>query len=69
MVPTDRELEVLGLVGDGLTTPAIAAELGIKTTTVESHVRSASRKLGARTRWQAATFGGRDGETVTGRVA
>ena len=48
-----REQTVLGLVGEGLTSTAIAERLGIATATVESHVRSARRKLGARTRRQA----------------
>ena len=50
-----REQEVLGLVAAGLTSRAIADELGIGAATVDSHLRSARQKLGARTRWQAAT--------------
>jgi len=50
---TSRERRILELVGDGCTSQAIAERLGISRFTVESHVRSAMRKLGARTRRQA----------------
>jgi DNA-binding CsgD family transcriptional regulator len=49
-----RESEVLELVGRGLTTHAISARLGIADSTVETLIRSAMRRLGARTRRQAA---------------
>jgi DNA-binding NarL/FixJ family response regulator len=51
---TGREEAVLELVGAGRTTPAIAAELGVEPSTVESFVRSAMRKLGSETRVAAA---------------
>ncbi len=51
---TPREFEVLGLVADGLTTTTIAHRLGLQRSTVESHVVSARRKLGASTRAQVA---------------
>lgn len=54
---TLREREVLGLVGDGISNAEIARRLGIGMPTVERLVRSASRKLGARTRAQAAALG------------
>lgn len=47
-----RELEVLGWVAMGRRAYEIAAELGIASTTVESHVRSAMRKVGARSQAQ-----------------
>jgi PAS domain S-box-containing protein len=47
-----RELEVLGWVALGRRAYEIAAELGIASTTVESHVRSAMRKVGARSQAQ-----------------
>ena len=53
---TGREREVLECVAAGLRTPEIAARLGVGTTTVESFVRRATRKLGARTRVQAAAI-------------
>lgn len=49
-----REEQVLMLVGDGHASASIAALLGIDRTTVDSHVLSARRKLGARSRREAA---------------
>ncbi len=49
-----RELEVLDLVGEGLTNPQIAARLVLSARTVEHHVASARRKLGAASRGEAA---------------
>lgn len=43
-----REREVLQLMADGLATRKIAQELGISYSTVRTHVRSISTKLGAR---------------------
>ena len=50
---TPREREVLDLVAQGLTTPRIANELGIRPSTVRTHVEHAREKLGARTRAEA----------------
>lgn len=47
---TDREHEVLELIGAGCTTPAIARRLGIAESTVETHVKHAKMKLGVTTR-------------------
>jgi DNA-binding CsgD family transcriptional regulator len=49
-----REREVLELVAGGLTSGEIAERLGLARSTVETHVRGAMTKLGARTRLQAA---------------
>ncbi len=49
-----RQREVLTLVGGGCTSREIAARLGVALSTVDSHVRTARRRLGARTRAQAA---------------
>jgi DNA-binding CsgD family transcriptional regulator len=53
---TARELEVLTLVAAGEPTRRIAGQLGISRDTVETHVRAGMRKLGARTRTEAATL-------------
>jgi DNA-binding CsgD family transcriptional regulator len=53
---TPRELEVLRGVARGATTAEIAREHGVATSTVDSQVSSARRKLGARTRRQAAAM-------------
>lgn len=49
-----REREVLALVQSGLSSAAIGHRLGVASTTVDSHVRSAMRKLDAPTRLVAA---------------
>ena len=50
---TDRERQVLALVGTGLAAPAIATELGIRTSTVRTHIEHCRTKLGARTQAEA----------------
>jgi DNA-binding NarL/FixJ family response regulator len=47
---TRRELEVLRLVAEGLTTPQIAERLVLSTRTVENHLRSIFGKLDVSTR-------------------
>jgi two-component system, NarL family, response regulator DesR len=51
---TDRELEVLRMVGDDRTAPDIARALHLSAGTVRNYVSSAMTKLGARSRAQAA---------------
>ena len=51
-----RELEVTDLLRDGLTNPEIAMRLFISRRTVESHVASVIRKLGAANRTQIASL-------------
>ena len=51
---TAREEAVMLLVAEGRTSGDVAAELDISAATVESHVRSACRKLGAPSRREAA---------------
>ena len=53
-----RELEVAGLVADGLSNKAIAAQLQLSVRTIESHVRHALIKLGLDNRTQLATWTG-----------
>jgi PAS domain S-box-containing protein len=48
-----REREVLGCLAAGMTSAHAASALGISAETVETHVRRALAKLGARTRTQA----------------
>ncbi len=49
-----REAEVMAAVAAGATSVAIAARLAVAPSTVETHVKSAMRKLGATTRTEAA---------------
>jgi DNA-binding NarL/FixJ family response regulator len=58
---TDRELDVLRLLGQGKTNPEIAAALFISPRTVGVHVTHILRKLDATTRVQAATIAERAG--------
>jgi DNA-binding NarL/FixJ family response regulator len=51
---TDRELEVLALLAEGLRNPDIADRLVVSARTVDHHVSSILGKLGARTRGEAA---------------
>jgi DNA-binding CsgD family transcriptional regulator len=53
---TERERAVLRLVARGEPTRRIAGQLGISGETVETHIRSGMRKLGARTRTEAAAL-------------
>jgi DNA-binding CsgD family transcriptional regulator len=58
---TDRELDVLQLLGQGKTNPEIAAALFISPRTAGVHVTHILRKLDATTRVQAATIAERAG--------
>ena len=51
---SERELQVLGLVADGLTDRDVGRALGISPRTVGRHVSSILAKLGARNRSEAA---------------
>ena len=51
---TPRETEVLQLIGRGLTLPEAGAALGMSSQTVATHVKSIYRKLGIRSRAEAA---------------
>ena len=58
---TPRELEVLGLVADGLSTREIASRLWVTEETVKTHVRRLHDRLGARTRAHAVAIAFRTG--------
>jgi pimeloyl-ACP methyl ester carboxylesterase/DNA-binding CsgD family transcriptional regulator len=53
---TAREMEVAGLVCEGLTNHAIASRLSIAPRTAEAHVENIRRKLGVRSRAQIAAW-------------
>jgi DNA-binding NarL/FixJ family response regulator len=55
---TVRERQVLSLIARGFSSGAIASETGLARTTIETHVRSAMGKLGAKTRVQAVRLAG-----------
>jgi DNA-binding NarL/FixJ family response regulator len=53
---TDREREVMSLVGAGLSNEDIAAKLYVSPATAKTHVSRAMIKLGARDRAQLVVF-------------
>ena len=53
---TAREVEVLGLVAEGLSNREIAARLFISTNTAANHIRSILMKTGTTNRTQAARY-------------
>jgi DNA-binding CsgD family transcriptional regulator len=65
---TDRELDVLRLLGEGKTNPEIAAALFISPRTAGVHVTHILRKLDATSRVQAATIAERAGLLDVGKA-
>jgi DNA-binding NarL/FixJ family response regulator len=58
---TGREVEILGLVGEGKTSKEIADELYISENTVRNHVRNILDKLGMKSRFEAVNWAHREG--------
>jgi DNA-binding CsgD family transcriptional regulator len=56
-----REVDVLACVAAGSTNAAAAERLGLRPETVKGYLRSAMRKLGAHTRWEAVVAARRAG--------
>lgn len=54
---SNRELDVLTHMKDGMKNPEIAEELSLSTKTVENHVRNILLKLSVRNRTQAVVEG------------
>jgi DNA-binding CsgD family transcriptional regulator len=59
--PTARERQILSMLAAGDTDAQIAERLELSPATVQTHVRNAKAKLGARTRAQAVAMALRDG--------
>ncbi len=58
---TDRQREVLALLGEGLDTRAMAARLSLSRATVRNHVRAILIRLGCHSRLEAVAKGRRTG--------
>jgi DNA-binding NarL/FixJ family response regulator len=58
---TAREVEVLGLIAEGLSNGEIAAALFIGETTVKTHINNAFAKIGVRNRAEAVRYAYREG--------
>ena len=54
---TEREVEVLALISSGLTNREVAARLQLGVRTIDSHVATLYRKVGARRRADAVAYG------------
>jgi DNA-binding NarL/FixJ family response regulator len=58
---TTREVEILGMLADGLGNRAIARDLGITLHTVRNHVQAVIHKIGAHSKLEAVSTALRDG--------
>jgi DNA-binding CsgD family transcriptional regulator len=66
---TQREIDILTLVGEGLTAKAIARRCGISARTVHKHLEQAYRKIGCNDRVSAVLFMRRSGLLAEDRSA
>jgi DNA-binding NarL/FixJ family response regulator len=66
---TDRELDVLQMLGDGTTTPEIARCMSVSVNTVRNHIQHILKKLGAHSKLEAVTVAIREGIIRSQRVA
>ena len=57
---TARQHQVIELAGEGHTSAEIGVMLGVTTATIDSHIRSAMERLGARTRQHAALLAAKE---------
>jgi DNA-binding NarL/FixJ family response regulator len=62
---TEREQQIIGLIGEGLSYRDIGRRLQIDTHTVKSHVHNILDKLGFRTRLEIAAYARRNGNRAT----
>ena len=65
--PTRREIEIIGLVAEGLSNREIAGRLFLSVRTVESHVYQARMKLGARSRAELTRYAAAEPTDLTAR--
>ncbi len=59
---TPRELQIISIIGEGLSNKEIAARLNIATHTVKSHVRNVMEKLALHSRLQIAAYSHRQSD-------
>jgi len=65
---TQREREIIGLIGEGLSYEEIGHRLCVGTQTVKSYVRDILAKLGFRTRLEIAAYARRNGSRGVGAL-
>ena len=61
---TPREVEIVGLVGKGLSNKEIAHELGVSVATVRTHLNKVYEKVGPVSRVELALYAAQSGEAV-----
>jgi DNA-binding NarL/FixJ family response regulator len=66
--PSDRELQVLGLVGAGASNAEAAATLGVSEKTIESHLRRLFDRYGVLSRTELTVFAINEGWVVADRM-